>query len=332
MQPNAQPAAPAQPAAIIQGDGGYDDAILGMDGLDELDVHDDPRDEPVEAKPDKPEPEKAEKPEVEAKPEAPEADDDDYIELPAETEGAQPTRVKLDEVLTGWKESATLKQQLAEARQSAPQLPHEIVEQVTALQSERVKYQRALETWAQQNQPQKPSMEMLNPASREFDTDGYYIAYKRYEQGVRDMQSAAAEHQRLTEQTTAEQEAMRKSRISREQAEVAKIWPEVLADEKLRVAAKQQLMQHYKIDDAFLNSDVTLDHRIYALAKDALAYRALQGKQAEVAKAVKAKPKLIQGQARSKPSTSSARGADGFKNLRQSGSLDDAADALDGLL
>lgn len=325
-------------ASEPQDDGSFDDALLTMPDIETLEAE---REDVRKPDPDgkKTEAEAEKKPETEkdtkdnAKTDAAEPEEeDDFIELPAEEEGKEPTKVKLNDVLEGWRKSADLEKQLAEAKSSAPIMPAEIEKHITALTAERQRYVKALDDWAARSQPQRPNDDLINPQSPNYNPDLYYEQRQRAIAQHNALIEAGQERKKLADQIKADQEAVRTSRVAREQAEVQKFWPEVLADEKTRVAAKAELNKHYRIDDELLDSDLTLDHRFYMLAKDALAYRAQQTKQAETVKAVKAKPRLIQGTARTTTpaakQASSAKAADGFKSLQKSGSLDDAVAAL----
>lgn len=323
-----------------QGDGSFEDAVLTMPDIEALEQSQGEADDVRKPNPEGKKPDASTAADAKTKDEdkldADAKDDDDaaedFIELPPEEDGKEPTKVKLADVVGGWRKSADLEKQLDEAKRLSPQLPHQIEEHVAALQAERGKFTAALVNWAKSNMPQRPNEALINPASNDYNPEEYYAQTQRFNALVAEHTRARVEFDRLNDETAKEKDALRASRISREQAEIQKFWPEVLTDEKTRVTAKAELAKHYGIDDKFLDSDITLDHRIYALAKDALAYRAGQAKQAEAVKTVKAKPKLIPGQARVATDTNKARRTDGYRALQKSGSLDDAADALEGLL
>lgn len=331
----------------LQNDGSYEDAVAAMPDL----LADDPKDfdqatgrprapdgkfaakdEPVEPKAEEPKVEA--KAEPDAKQEPVDETEDDEIEMPGETEDQAPVRVKLKEVVEGWQKAKTLEAELAKQRETIAQpLPHEVEQHVVALQKERGQVVEAMKQWQNLNQPRQPNLDLTNPASPNYNPELFHSQVQNYQRQL-------AQHAEVTErikaaeaQTKTEQEAIRASKIAREQAEVRKIWPEVLSDDKTRMEARKALFDHYGVDDALLDSDLTLDHRFYKMAKDALAFRALQGKQVEAVKAVKAKPKLISGQARQTPSNPArAKQTEAFSRLSQSGSIEDAADALEGFL
>lgn len=336
------------PETPLQNDGSIDDAILSMPDLladDPADI--DPATGYARAKPAtdrgddgkfKAKDEKPEEQKLDVKPEekAPaEEEDSDYIEFPGENEGDAPVRHKLDEVIEGWQKAKTLEAELAEAKkvQPAQPLPSEIEQNVVALQKERADAVKAMKQWQQMMQPVAPNRELINENSQNYNPAEFNRQLHIYERQLAYHQAVSQRIEAAENQTKAEQETLRASKIARETVELQKIWPEVLSSEQVRAETAKQLFDHYKIDQALLDSDVTLDHRFYALAKDALAYRASQAKKVEAVKAVKAKPRLIQGQARqSSPSPKVQKFTQAYDSLTKSGSLEDAADALEGLL
>lgn len=335
-------------ALPVENDGSYDHAVSAMPDL----LADDPKDfdlstgRPITARAgdgkfatkDEPEVKAKEDPKDVAKVDAPAEDDDsDYIELPAEKEGEAPVRHKLDEVVEGWQKSKTLEAELAQAKQAQPAqpLPHEIEQHVVALQQERTKFVDGAKTWLQLNQPRQPNMDLTNPQSPNYNPELFHGQVQEYQRQLANFRAVQQTIDDASQKSKSEQEALRASKIARETAELQKIWPEIVGsqNEKVRVDTAKALFDHYKIDQALLDSDVTLDHRFYALAKDALAYRASQAQKVEAVKAVKAKPRLIQGQARSATqSPKAAKFSESYKSLLTSGSVEDAADALEGLL
>lgn len=346
--PSVETVAPAEPKYIPQDDGSYEDAVANMPDLDA----DDPKDidgatgakrtealqrdetgkfkgkEGEEAEADKAKPEKDA--DDGKKPEDEEEEPADFIEFPPEKEGEEAKRVPLDEVLQTYHSAAELKAQLEAAKAAAaqPSLPHEVESKIAELHTERTRYLKAGEQFLRLNQPQAPDIEMTNPASPKYNPEAFHAQLQNFQR----QQAAHAEitnHLKAVEaQQTEEEQALQAQRISRERARLEQFWPEIKNAETAK-AVKADLGKHYGLDDETISS--VIDSRFYALAKDALAYRALAGKQAETVKAVKAKPKLIRGEARSRPAKS-AQIAGSYSKAAKSGSLEDAADALEGLL
>lgn len=257
-------------------------------------------------------------------------DEDDWIEEPAEEEGKEPVRHKLSDVLAGYKETAKLRDEVAKFK-SAPVLPAEIETALGETIKARQSYLDGLrQLHAMQTAP-VPDLEMVNPSSQSFNPDAFHASVSAYQQAQQQRAGIEQHFAEVSKRQKEEQEAVRAARLQRETAKLKAFWPEVLTDKAAQAKAKEALSKHYGIDDAFLSSDLTLDHRIYALAKDALAYRESQAKSAEAVKVVRAKPRVIHGSARQSQNATQRASADGFSRLRETGSLEDAASALEGL-
>jgi len=326
----------AQPQGV-----GLDDAVLHMPEIPMDDYAPNPNPREPEAAPLRERDEagkfKAKEPEakapaksVDAKAEAP-ADDEDYIEEPAEEEGKEPVRYKLSEVLNGYKESAKLKEELTKVK-NAPVMPAELETALSETIKARQQYLDGLKRTYEQTNVPAPDLDMVNPNSPKYNPEQFHATVTAYQQAQQQRAAIEEHYKELNTRQTQEQEAIRAAKWQREVAKLQTIWPEVLTDTAAQAKAKEGLAKHYGIDDAFLKSDLTLDHRIYALAKDALAYRESQAKSAEAVKVVRAKPRVVHGQARQNTNSQQRASADGLKRLAASGSLEDAVDALSGLL
>lgn len=316
----------------LQDDGSYEDAVAMMP--DDL-MSDDP---PEPAKPSaKVEPKDAKEPKEPAKPDDKEPDakdtatdddeDESYIELPAEEEGKEATRVKLNEAVEAWRKVPALEADLAKARSTVPTLPAEIEQAIQDLGSERAKHIRAIEAFASHNQPVVPDLEMTNPASPKYDPERFHSNLQNYQRQMAIQNEAAAAVERLQDQQSQEEQALLNSRKAREVARLKTIWPEVFEKETGR-QVRADLKTHYGLDDDTI--DTVIDSRFFAMAKDALSARAALAKKAEVIKVVSSKPRLVVSTTRSKPSADSKR-SEAMANLQKTGSLEDAVAALDGL-
>jgi hypothetical protein len=263
------------------------------------------------------------------KTEAAAEDEDDWLEI-VEEDGKEPTRVKVGEVWQGYRRAKELEGEIEKVK-AQPFLPEEIENAIVETTRERGKYMQAVQRALALNSPTPPDMDLVNPASPRYDPEAYYAGVQNYQRAAQQRQQLEAHYEQLQQQQAQEQEAVKAARWQREQAKLKQIWPEVLTDKSAQSRVRESLQKHYGIDDAFLSSELTLDHRIYALAKDALAYREGQAKAAEAVKVVRAKPKLIRGSARDQQSPTRRAASDARGRLAQSGSLEDAAAALDGL-
>lgn len=326
-------------------DGSLDSAALAMPDIEGLeraqgnelppaqdargpDRGDDGKFRPKATEPEaKPEPEKIE-PEAK-KAEAPEADDDDPIVEYAEEEGKEPTRLKLSELWSNAKAAENLKAELEQARTNGrPLMPQEVEKVVSELAAERGRVIQYLQMQQAAVMPPTPDISMTNPASPNYDPERFWTQLQTYQSAKLQQEEISKRIADEQSRMTQEQKAVLSARVSREQAALREAWPE-LAQESVQKQVRADLAKHYGLDDETVNS--VIDHRFYKLAKDALAFRAAKAQEATAVKKVSAKPKLITGAARSTHSANQRGAAEARFRLAQSGSLEDAAAALDGL-
>lgn len=268
--------------------------------------------------------------EVEAQAKEPDDADDEetYIELPPEGEGKEASRLKLTEVLEGYKKSQTLEQELAKRSEQLPPpeaWDHEIIQTVQARQH----MLQQIETWARLNAPQPPDIALLDQNNINYNPDGYFQQHRQYEAMKAAHEKAQALHAQQSQTLTAEQEAIQRVRLQREMAKLDRVWPE-LKEKTVADKVRTDLGSHYGLDADTINS--VSDARFFALAKDALAYRAQQATAQSAAKIVSAKPKLIPGKARSTVNGKTANLNAAMGRLQKSGSIDDATAAIANLL
>lgn len=263
------------------------------------------------------------------KTEAAAEEEDDYLEF-VEEDGKEPQRLKVSEVWDGYRKAKEYETELTKIRQQ-PIIPQEIETAIVETTKAREQYMQGLKRMVAMNQPSPPSLELVDPNSPHYNPEAYHQGVRAYQVAVQRHEQAQAHLQELEQQQKNETEAVRAARWQRERAVLEQKWPEVFQKEA-QSQIRSDLLKEYGIDDAFLSSDLTLDHRIYLLAKDALAYRKSQAKAAEAVKVVRSKPKLIRGSARDQQSPNRRAANDARARLSQSGSIDDAAAALDGLI
>jgi len=176
--------------------------------------------------------------------------------------------------------------------------------------------------------PQKPTLEMLRD-----DPIGYMEAQAQYEAQVAEFnQLYAAEAQ----QTEAQREAAKQQELERIEAERVKM---LEAMPKFKDKAKFDAFRsdvgeigvsHYKLTPEELGS--IADHRFMLVLHDAIQYRKAVAKSKQTQQEVVAKPRLEQRQ-RMQPQAAQVRDRQGrFEALRQSGSIDAAARAIESIL
>lgn len=258
--------------------------------------------------------------------------EDEYFELPPEEEGGEPRRIPAAEVFEGYQRSLEMENRIEEMRRTSIP-PEEYDRQIDETVQTRNRLMQDLYAYSALLQPQQPNIELLNQSSPNFNPDLYYQQVQMSQQMT---QHLNAVRQQMTQQQQAaayEQEALSKAKKAREQAKLRDVWPEILADPKVARDVRDRAARLYGIDDTVFAN--TIDHRLYKLMKDALAYQ--DGKRAHetAVKVVRQKqvPKLVRSSARTGAGAAKAQQIQTSMNrLSRSGSLDDAADVIGGLL
>lgn len=256
---------------------------------------------------------------------------EEFFELPPEEEGGEPRRIPATEVFEGYQKAQELAAEIEEVRRGTVP-PVEYDRQIMETVQARGRIMQELQSYAQLLQPQEPDLELLNQASPKFNPDLYYQQVQMA--GQLKQQLGAVRHQMAQHQAAAEreQEALSQAKRAREQSKLRDLWPEVLSDPKKAHEVREKAARLYGIDDQVFAT--TIDARLYALLKDALAYRDGIKAQQTAVKVVRAKqvPKLVRATARSANTAKQQAYSTASQRLARSGSLDDAADAIGGLL
>lgn len=281
-------------------------------------------------------------PEVEAKEQdkaEPEAAAEDEIEIPGE-DGAEPTRLKLAEVLDGYREFKAIEARKAEVIE---RVEREATERVTThlRQVEHFSKQTATQIQAAMQvlqPPRPPSADaLLDPSSPQYDPDRYHREFARYQGAMASFQQAQGVARDLLARA---EQAASDATAARETAELNKLqraWPEfrdrATIDKFVSDAGKEY---GYTPDE--LDASLT-DHRNALVLRDALAFRAMKATGADVKQKVeKAAPKLVRSKQEAKSQSAQARDtkgqytSDALSRLRKSHSDDDAAAFFAGLV
>ena len=271
--------------------------------------------------------------EAETKPDAPTGEDDetDYFEIAAED--GKTERLKVDEVYSGYQRAQELETELAELKANpavSGQLQPDHEQVLQGLVQERTALSEAITRWQSQNPIPEPDVGLLDDNSDSYNPP-------EYQRQMANKLKLEEEHRQANAQLTAESEALQQqtqqlqqAHIAKEQAKLTEIWPEVMNDQTVRSDVMKGLTSNYKLDPETINS--IHDHRFYAMAKDALAFRAQQAKTDKAIKVVRSKPKLVQGAARQSGKSEALDSA--MNRLKKSGGTDERAakDALDAVM
>jgi hypothetical protein len=253
---------------------------------------------------------------------------EEYFELPPEQEGGEPRRIPAKEVFEGYQERETLRQELEQARRVQPP-PQEWDKQMLATVQTRSQLTDYLDRLARATQPVPPDDSLIDASSPRYDPDAYQRQLAAYRSQHSRLTQINAEREAQNAALAREQNALLEARKAREQSKLVDMWPEI----------KDPATQRQVVDEAARFYGITpqdfaqtYDSRMYALLKDALAYRASQNQRQAAVKVVRSVPKLVRAQARDTRAPAQRAVADGMRRLSASGSLDDAADVIGGLL
>lgn len=257
--------------------------------------------------------------------------DEEWFELAAEKEGEAPVRMKAMEVWQEAQEAKRLRTEMDDLRRNS--IPPEQWDQsILQVAQARGNLMRQLQMQRAMLQPEQPNQDLLNPESPRYNPEQYYRQMTVAQHQQQRLSQIEQHYSTLEQEQQQQMEALTSAQKQREQAKLHSFWPE-LRDQKEAAKVRDDLVRHYGkygMSNELINS--VSNSTFYALAKDALAYqRSLKARETAV-RVVRAKPKLVKATARDTTSPNNRRAAAGMSRLQQSGSLEDATAALDGLI
>ena len=188
-------------------------------------------------------------------------------------------------------------------------------------------------TYAQRFVPQAPNPAMMDENSPDYDPIGYLHAQKRYEADVQQFNALVQQRQAEQNELIKKQAEQQQTQLQQEFAKLVEVMPK-MKDKAARDAFRKEAEEIGGKTYGITPEEISQigDHRYMRILHDALQYRKAVEKAAAVKKEVAAKPKLVQQQ-RMAPQAIQERDREGrFKALRESGSLDAAAKAIEALL
>lgn len=263
-----------------------------------------------------------------------EADD-----APSESELPQTVTVKvageeeevpLEEVTRGYQrqEDYTRKtQEVAEQREAVEQ-------RAEALRAEREQYAQGLQVIEQTLgalAPEKP-----DPELRETNPSEYAERFAEWEKRQEQIQQVQQERQKTIQQHQEELQERKQKVLQREQEKLKSAIPEWVDEDTAR-QEKEQMAQYATEELGFEPerlSEVT-DHRVVVLLRKAMKYDQLSDKSEEVtAEKKQEKPTTLEPGSRSgsKSESKSDPSSEAIERLKQTGSTDDAAEAIHHIL
>ncbi len=252
---------------------------------------------------------------------------EEWFELPPEKEGAEPRRVKAEDVWTGYQERDALKAEIAELRRGTPP-PVEYDKAIYQSVATRGRLIQMIEYYQDLMTPREPDRELLNPDSPRYNTELFYRQSTMYDEQRRMVGAAIGRKNQLLDEQQREHNAILAAKQARGRSQLLNAWPEM----------QQEAVQRQFLDDASRywgidaqTIDEVYDPRFFAMAKDALAFRNGQKAAQQAVKVVRGKPKLVKGAARSATDPRAGQLQSAMGRLSQSNSMEDAVAAVGAL-
>lgn len=232
------------------------------------------------------------------------APEEDEIEIPGE-EGQEPTRVKVADVLRKAQEFDRIESQKTEIVERVQREAVEIATQrLSSIEQAGRQTAYMVQAALQMLQaPQPPNADlMLNPASPQYDPDGYHRQFAQYQRASQQFQTAQGLGQQLMQQAQTAEAQARDVREGRELESLKRAWPEFAQEATLNKFV-DDMGKAYGFSPQELD-DVLVDHRQALVARDALAFRAMKAQSGDVKAKVEAKaPKLVRSKQEAKASS-----------------------------
>lgn len=238
------------------------------------------------------------------------------------------TTISVADLKTNSMFQRTFTRKTEELKQERVALEQQFQQRVAEAETELAQRRELVLEMASRYLPQEPSIELL-----QSDPIGYIEAKAQYDEQMKKLtaldQQRRAEFEAGQAKQTQEYEEMK----TREWDQFLTVLPKLKEPAKLeafRKDVKDIGMAEYKLAPEELQNLV--DHRYMRVLHDAIAYRKLVAKSKTTQQEVAAKPKLVQKQ-RMAPQAIQTRDQQGrFEQLRQTGSIDAAARAIESLL
>lgn len=261
-------------------------------------------------------------------------EEEDYIEV--EIEGQEePERYSVNQLFESHQQLEAAQAEVRELRQQATQIPAEVDAALKETIETRQQLVTSLQQWENLVAPPEPNKDLLNPENPDekggYDPQMYAQQMKQRDNFVEAQAAAKAELKKQQEALNTENAIRFKAVKDRATAEVQKIWPEMFNEDTktdVRKNFTEGMVKHYGATEEEVKQ--LIDPRLFALAKDALAYRASQKANEKAITKVRGKPKLI----RSKAPSNSARKTtfnNAMDDLSKTGSDEAAVAALGAL-
>ncbi len=220
-----------------------------------------------------------------------------------------------------------------ELSEQKKQQDEEFTKRVSEAENEIRQQRDFILNYAQRFMPKPPNPSMMDENSPDYDPIGFLHEQQRYQQEASEFNNLVQQREReFAEQQYKQTEEM-KHNLAAEQEKLFKAMPK-LKDDKAREAFHKEAVDIGGTTYGITPEEISQigDHRYMRILHDAIQYRKAVAKAAAVQKEVAAKPKLVQQQ-RMAPQAIQDRDRQGrFKQLRETGSIDAAAKAIEAFL
>lgn len=225
-----------------------------------------------------------------------ESDGEDFVEIPPEEEGGEPTRVALKDVLEGYRQFQALGAERTRAVETAQAEVYEQARSMLTAQKQGMEHVgRHLQAVLQLIKPPPPPdpNELRNPNSPLYgNTEEFLFRQAQHGQVMRQFEQIKEQARALMEGAEAADTQMREMTEERELRRLEPHWPQ-FKDDGVRKQFVSDMAKHYGYSEAELDASLN-DYRNALVARDALAYRAMKAQSKDVkAKVEKAAPKIV---------------------------------------
>lgn len=236
--------------------------------------------------------------------------------------------VTLDELRGGYMREAAFTRKTQELADQRREVQQE-AERLQAGQQEYAQRLEVVEKVMEAVQPEKP-----DPELRKADPQTYAEQMEAYEERQEQIEAVQAERQEALRQLQEQQAQVQQAKLEEERELLESAIPE-LVDPDQREDLMGQMVKTAQSTYGFTEEELSnvVDHRAIHMLHDAMRYHELveQGKQVTETKKEKPAKKMKPGS--STPSKEKDTGSsDALKRLARSGSVNDAAEVLEGML
>lgn len=236
--------------------------------------------------------------EIEAEGEEAKDSQEEYFELPPESEGAEAERIPRAQAIEAVRQMRQLNSGIAEAITKAEIEYHQKQDQAWSnmVEAHNAIIDRAEAALAAIPRPMMPPRSMLDEQSPNYDPQRYHALLNYYEDQVAVLRRTQAEKQQAEEGRKAVMAQALQETAQREHERMARHLPDWKDEAKRAEISKGVygfLEKTYGLTPDFLNASIPFDHRIIRAMLDLKAMKEAQTKAPEVRKVVKeTAPKL----------------------------------------